>query len=295
MRSPPAIEPVGESPAPVAIGGVGGSGTRVGAALLRAYGHYIGDDLNDSLDNLWFTLLFKRRSILVETDDAFARLASLFFTKMSGGAVSENASAELARLVDDRLQHGRAWLMARAQSFVGNDGAPGPRAWGWKEPNTHVVVDRLLAIDGALRYLHFVRHPLDMALSENQYQLENWGPLFLNRDVRLDARDALAYWCAAHRRALAIAQRWPERTLMVDFDALCDAPRRESDKIAAFLGVPSAPSAYAAVIRDIRRPPSSGRFRASDAAQFDAKDLRYVESLGYDVRMPARAGRPSHG
>jgi hypothetical protein len=53
----------------VAIGGVGGSGTRLGAALLQVLGYYIGDDLNESLDNLWFTLLFKRRSILLENLD----------------------------------------------------------------------------------------------------------------------------------------------------------------------------------------------------------------------------------
>ena len=44
-----------------AIGGLGGSGTRVFAAMLRHAGVYIGDDLNGPLDNLWFTVLFKRR------------------------------------------------------------------------------------------------------------------------------------------------------------------------------------------------------------------------------------------
>lgn len=47
-------------PGPVAIGGVGGSGTRVFAEILRGFGFYIGDCLNGALDNLWFTLLCKR-------------------------------------------------------------------------------------------------------------------------------------------------------------------------------------------------------------------------------------------
>src|SRR5947207_2715003 len=49
-----------EQGGPVAVGGVGGSGTRVVAALLREAGVYLGADLNDSLDNLWFRLLFRR-------------------------------------------------------------------------------------------------------------------------------------------------------------------------------------------------------------------------------------------
>ena len=45
---------------PIAVGGVGGSGTRVIAEILIQLGFYLGKDLNASRDNLWFTLLFKR-------------------------------------------------------------------------------------------------------------------------------------------------------------------------------------------------------------------------------------------
>jgi len=46
--------------APVAIGGVGGSGTRLIAQCLKELGYFIGSDLNESNDNLLFTALFKR-------------------------------------------------------------------------------------------------------------------------------------------------------------------------------------------------------------------------------------------
>ena len=48
-------------PGPIVIGGVGGSGTRVLAEILRSLDIFIGNDLNESLDNLTYTLLFKRR------------------------------------------------------------------------------------------------------------------------------------------------------------------------------------------------------------------------------------------
>jgi hypothetical protein len=37
--------------------------------------------------------------------------------------------------------------------------------WGWKEPNTHVVLDRLWAELPRLKYVHVRRHGLDMAFS----------------------------------------------------------------------------------------------------------------------------------
>ena len=48
--------------APVAIGGVGGSGTRLVAQLLSGAGIHMGDDLNGSSDTLWFTLFSAPRN-----------------------------------------------------------------------------------------------------------------------------------------------------------------------------------------------------------------------------------------
>src|SRR4051794_10431621 len=45
---------------PIVVGGVSGSGTRVVASILREAGAYIGPDLNDDLDNRWFSLVFRR-------------------------------------------------------------------------------------------------------------------------------------------------------------------------------------------------------------------------------------------
>jgi hypothetical protein len=56
--------PLGPQPAPfVVVGGVGGSGTRLVATCLQRLGVRIGPDLNESLDNLFFTLLFKVRPL----------------------------------------------------------------------------------------------------------------------------------------------------------------------------------------------------------------------------------------
>jgi hypothetical protein len=269
----------------VAIGGVGGSGTRVGAALLQMLGYYIGDDLNEPLDNLWFTLLFKRRSVLLENETDFRRLVSLFRTRMSG-RINVSDAHIVERLVrNDRQQHSKDWLRQRAASFLrGDTSRQDGQPWGWKEPNTHIVIERMFEFELELRYIHFVRHPIDMALSENQNQLENWGPIVLDHDVAIDPRQSLAYWCAVHRRVASFLRRWPERIMILDFDALCDNPDSYCIEIASFLGTKLSNDVQAnfrAFVEGGR--PSGPRFKKADLGKFDPLDLKYVAELGYDI------------
>ena len=211
------IERSGHLPYTVAIGGVGGSGTRLGSALLQILGYYIGDDLNESLDNLWFTLLFKRRSILMEFKPDLRSLISLFFMRMSGQtSFSREQRAWVIRLAcEGRLQHSQEWLQQRADSFL-SDGClrDTGQPWGWKEPNTHIIIDQLVETNPDLRYIHFRRHPIYMALSANQNQLQNWGPVLLNRDVGQEPHDSLTFWCAAHRRMDVLMRRWPGQIMV---------------------------------------------------------------------------------
>jgi hypothetical protein len=64
--------------APIAIGGVGGSGTRAVAAILRDVGIDIGSDLNNTLDSPWFTSLFKQPGIWSGSEADLKRRASIF-------------------------------------------------------------------------------------------------------------------------------------------------------------------------------------------------------------------------
>lgn len=272
--------------APVAIGGIGGSGTRLGARLLQMLGRYIGADLNEALDNLWFTLLFKRSGIFLATDDEFAELAALFWARMEGRLDHPvRATAQILQLASQsRPQHDRDWLGERARSFLDTPPSrPRGAPWGWKEPNTHLIIDRLLSAQADLRYIHFVRHPLDMALSTNQNQLKNWGTILLNRTVSISPQDSLTYWCAADRRITRIANLFPGRVLRVDFDQLCLEPETEFTRIAAYLGEHASGDLKAAFRAGVDAGrPGRGRFRTADAAFADT-DLEYVVQLGYDI------------
>ena len=112
---------------------------------------------------------------------------------------------EIFRLKDlaraDRLQHPSDWLTERAiRMRLPAEPKPGG-PWGWKEPNTHLLLPYLVRRFPDMRYIHVVRHGLDMAFSSNQNQLATWGEQFqIPADLPPPVR-SLRYWIAAQRRA----------------------------------------------------------------------------------------------
>jgi hypothetical protein len=277
---------------PIAIGGVGGSGTRLVAELFLRLGFFVGADLNESLDNLWFTLLFKRAEIRGCSDLEFQTCVDLFTRRMRGRSdFGPAADALLRRLASaDRPEHDSRWLEDRVISFRSpvTTMASGIR-WGWKEPNTHVVLDRLLEAMPELKYVHVFRNGLDMAYSRNQNQLRLWGPSFLGMDpVPVDARQALKYWCLVHERLLSVFERFPGRGLMLNFDALCTEPARSLGPMLRFIEVDPSVECIEALTHLIRPPASIGRFKTHDSSLFDLEDVRFVAQLGFPVGERAR-------
>jgi Sulfotransferase family len=272
-------------PSPVAVGGIGGSGTRVVAALLMLLGYYLGDDLNEPIDNLWFTLLFKRRSSLSDSDPVFGHLLKLFVSRMSGNTTfTERDTVRLFDLADrDRPEHAREWLTERASSFCnGRTSKRLYQPWAWKEPNTHIVAERIFRLDTQMKYIHVVRHPIDMATRPNQSQLALWGPMILGGEVaEITPRASLAFWCAAHRRITNLTDRWPTRTMIVDYDALCRAPNTHCSSIAGFIGARLTDDVKSTFNTFVRRSDGLKRINGSGLSDFDACDLDYVAGTGY--------------
>ena len=277
--------------APVAVGGVGGSGTRLIAQILADLGYAIGDDLNGSNDNLTFTLLFKTPRAVDADDAVFDDLWTVFRSAMTRrGApldlrtaghwrdigrilASEGRALHSTQCLQERLGHLEKTLTAQASGT--------PRLWGWKEPNTHLVVDRLLERDPSLSYIHVVRHGVDVAFSANQNQLEMWGPRILGRPVELTPHDSLAYWVATHRRIEALAAREPRRVLLLNYDALCHDPDPHLRRMLSFLNIWPRRLFLPTAAARITPQPTHGRYRGQDLSQFDSEDLAYVRYMGF--------------
>ena len=116
---------------PVAIGGVGGSGTRLIAEIVNRLGYYIGGDLNSAADNLWFTLLFKRVELRAEPAGGreFDGAVDVFRAAMAGAPPLTTEQLQWVRALAsrDRPQHDAAWLGQRADSLAAAAASGVPR------------------------------------------------------------------------------------------------------------------------------------------------------------------------
>jgi hypothetical protein len=283
----PIVPPSGAWP-PIAIGGVGGSGTRLVAQFLLNLGFFLGADLNESNDNLWFTLLFKRREILLVRDEEIADLVAVFLESMNGSGSLSASQLELVRGLAsaNRLAHDAEWLRQRAQSLENWTARQGraPVPWGWKEPNTHVVLNRLAPLLPGMKYVHVIRNGLDMAYSSNQTQLQVWGPAFLGLEkVDTSPRLSLKYWRAVHLRVLAHGRRLGDRFLLLNFDRLCASPEESLCILLQFLGAEPDRVTRDLLLASIRPPQSVGRFRRHPPSDFDPDDVAFARHMGFDT------------
>lgn len=260
-----------------AIGGVGGSGTRVVAELLKQLGYFIGDDLNESNDNLLFTLLFKRENILTATNEEFAQLVDIFKKHNTKGlALSKEEQALVEQLADKgRTLHQKEWLQKRLKPL---QQSYSHTLWGFKEPNSHIVIERLFEYMPELKFIYVYRDGRDMAYSSNQNQLTLWGPIFANsKEFEPNVKNSLKYWVRAHTRMMQLSQNYTEKILMLDFDKLCLDPESQLSKIATFMNKDKE-----ALLKHrelIKAPSSIGRYKKYSLSHFDPDDLEKIQEI----------------
>ncbi len=277
----------------IAVGGLGGSGTRVIARMLQMLDIYVGSSLNSKLDNLWFTLLFKRQSwfrAMPEPDDFFFAL-SMFRRAMEAGLAGNLPRNAEERLRTIKVEAGRAGTslgltVTTLEEFLHSRpyNRQRFRGWGWKEPNTHVFLPQIAAAIPNLKYVHVIRNGLDMAFSSNQQQLANWGALIGRFDVdgvKLSPKMALDFWIAANRRATDIGNViGPDMFHLLNYDRLCANPEEEIRGLLRFLRL-DAHNPDPAPLKQIIAPVSLGRFRNHPDHGFTPGQFEAVRELGF--------------
>lgn len=285
---------------PIAVGGVGGSGTRVVAEILKRVGIYMGSDLNPSNDNLWFTLLLKRPSWFIrnaeKNESEIYRGLSIFEKLMTGRSLSSGdlafilqAGVDIAMRGHDHIHSGRGmWAFKRVFNMLKKRKShfPANTAWGWKEPNTHIFIRYLVTHFKQLKYIHVIRHGLDMAYSNNQAQLFNWGRLFgVIPDSSISLPKAsLQYWIKANKQAIDLGQRLlGNKFLLLNFDRLCLNPSAEIDRLLDFVEIDKASVAINNLVALPRMPKSFGRYKGSDMSVFSNNEIEAVREMGFEV------------
>lgn len=287
--------------APVVVGGVGGSGTRVVASVLDAAGVDVGADLNPSMDNLWFTLLFKSRRVhaRMHHDPLYARRSFELFEKLSTGP-GRLSAWEIARLASsaarvavrghNRFGHGRGrWALGRLRSMARVRGRAVSRRWGWKEPCSHLYVELLARHWPDAVYLHVVRDGRDMAFSDNVQDLYLWGPLLGVPPPRDgDDPDALAaallrHWAAANSWTLDVGTAaLGDRFVLLRFEDLCADPEATIDRLLERLDVVAGVE-RAGLARLVRAPASLGRHHSREVPGLGPTEAEVLKRLGYGL------------
>ena len=286
---------------PVVIGGVGGSGTRVVAEILSYLGFYIGRDLNHAKDNLSYTLLFKRAKWLYHNMNSEKKifLGLDVLTKSMVGKGSFNLqeyyyilnaflSMSLYRQNKFGTERGKwAWNRMIKIFQKSNYDRSAYIGWGWKEPNSYLLVHYFNQYFKDLKYIHTIRHGLDMAFSWNQQQLFNWAGIYgilppnLKKDV---PRASLSYWVAANQKVIKTGKELgPEKFLLLNYDQLCLHPEKEIQKICEFLDVRPSLDQLNELVSIPTVPKSKGRYKSHNLNQFDKNDIDYVKELGFEV------------
>lgn len=270
---------------PIAVGGLGGSGTRVFASALQALGVYIGEDLNTPLDNLWFTVLFKREEWISKYPSSAeirqaVRLFSRAMTDGLAGNIAEQERQTLAKIERSMPPLGD-WRpgagVSSLQSLLAS--LPSRSAWwGWKEPNTHIFLKELDAAIPNFRYIHVVRDALDMAFSGNTWQMRHWGHQYgIEGDaaVPLPVRQ-LRYWIKANQRVIDYGfTAMGDRFLVISYEDFCLNSERYLKPITEIVGAKTV----ACWPKDLIVPTTIGRSQHYDCSIFDEADLIKAESI----------------
>lgn len=280
---------------PVFVGGVGGSGTRVVAQALQGMGVHMGHFLNHAQDNIWFHRMFVRAGWPVLERhgklDGIQEALHLFervSTDPGGLSVGERARLLAAASRNPhRLRHRGFLARTSLRALRAARGEEPVTSWGWKEPNTHMFLPALARRWPEGRYIHLVRHGLDMAYSKNTAQVRRWGSHFGLTEaeaVEASPRASLKMWVSGNQQAIGWAQQYMEgRHLVLRFEDLCHHPAEAITQMAALLDIDLEEDVRGELATIPRPPASIGRYKELGVEGFAEEDLAAVRALGYDV------------
>lgn len=243
---------------PVVIGGVAGSGTRVYHRICALAGYDMGH---------WATHPYSGDNL---------PLMRWFYPRW------------IDRYVKGEIDEGGLRRMQRELAFWLRVSHPIRRAlWGWKNPRAQYVLPMLNEMFPTMVYLHLLRDGRDQAFNPNfSYRMHETCVLSEEERALDDAVRKGLYWSRLNDRTKRFAaERMAGRSLTSRLEDLCADPRREVERILAFLGVHDERVAEAGA-REVRTPDSLGRWRAApraDVARVEAAIGPALERYGYPL------------
>ena len=285
---------------PIVIGGLGGSGTRVIAEICQHIGIFLGYNLTDALDNLWYTALFKRKNLFevekkereIQIKKGLDILTNAMVRDQLNSDVLHRRLMEYAHNLkrDAYFSNEFEHYFQSVTNFIQNilkESKLDPRffyGWGWKEPNSHILLKYLAGYYDNLRYIHVVRHGLDMAFSNNQTQAKFWGPMYgiFYSDQDIDPIASFNYWVEANKKAVRVGNTLlKDRFLLLRLEDLCIFADSEIKRLINFLDFPVSGEKIEFVRKIPRLPKTVGRYKDHDTSWVENNHIESLMSFGY--------------
>lgn len=281
----------------IVIGGIGGSGTRMVISILKDLGLNIGNDLNDANDNLTFTLLFKHLQTLSLSKDEIHQRINIIKKEIFSSPLNSKEIDIVDQLsTSSRPNHPWQWIKERADHLLElSQPKPIPKyhtknkplmdKWGWKEPNSHIIMNSLHELYPSMKFIMVVRNGLDMAYSTNQQQLRLWGPSFLPKEyvsfdkyhhIKYTPKVSLKYWRIIHEKIIQESKSRNDHFLMINYDEMCLNPEKGLAKLFNFLNL--SHELIPLVLHHVH-PLKPSKY--SDLSQFDKSDIEFNKKLGF--------------
>jgi len=260
---------------PVIVGGVGGSGTRAVTEVLKHAGYFMGDDLNVSNDNMQLAGYFPKFHRLIQNKETLFEKISRIPLKMIKGREEykrtfiQNSLSKFEKIMF------ADWQRLSLQNML----------WGWKIPGNFLIMDILADHYDGIKYIHTIRHGLDMAYSTNQNQLHNWGNFYgVSHQTLPLPKAALHYWIRANKKAIKQARELlNDRFLLLNFDNLCLNPEKEIRILIDFLECTDTNIQNLSEV--IKTPKTLGRYKGKVLSIFSKEELEEVEKLGFSCEF----------
>lgn len=217
--------------APVILAGRGGSGTRLLSEAAADGNVFLGNDLNASADSLeWVNPIY---------EIAIGSLGRDYLKSDVPAGFGED--------------WGR-YLVGTARDILGKGKWDGHQPWGWKLPESLLVLDELFKAFPQARFVHQVRHPVTSALRRSHMTSREDNPI--GRAVLRAAYVAAGLDPAQrheHETYFHNAVTWrfqvgnavrfarenlsDEQYLLLKYEDFCSHPRETKDRLLGFLGV----------------------------------------------------------
>ena len=161
-------------------------------------------------------------------------------------------------------------------------------AWGWKFPETYLIGNIVEATFPNARYIHMIRDGRDLAFKMHLTDDSNRGLgrtllKYLNAVDQPDHIQAALSWNFQVKRFAIFADDLGGRLHTLTFEALCQNPIGEMDKVASFLDVPMTNNCRS-YLKDKVNPTKVAQFHNEDPSKVaDVENLlnKTLDSYGY--------------